>query len=169
MIKLNIPNINIKKIYEDYIYILNIKNNKVLIKEINLIKNEIYFVKIYDNKIELIKNKKEKNISYIEKSNLINRINKNFVKNNNILNDAIDINLNNIMINNGDLAIEYINDNKMNVILLNTNEIIGDIYIYENDINLNIERQYKKECLKLLKEFIYKSKKNYNIKLLIKN
>ena len=191
MTKIDINNFIIKFSYKKYIYVFIKLENKILIKEIynsNQVK-EINFITIINDNIDIYSKKYLNNtllstntIYGRKKEELLNRINESFNSNNIIL-DIINVkefyeSFKNILISDGNIALAnksikniYNNDYFiLDIVLLETNSIIGSIKVKKDDININVDDDCLMDSLKLLNKFIcifLNDNKNYKIKQLI--
>ena len=180
MKKIDINNFKYSKILENFIYVVEIKNNNYLIKKI---KNEdnikcIDLIELKDNNVYINRNiyyDKEKiniNLNINEKNNIINEI-FNVIKEDNILKEIINIDkllniinkdFNNYIITDGTIGLSILNSEYLNVILIDSNKIIGKIDI--NNIDIFIDDNYFEETLKLFKNYLCLFKKEKYEKVL---
>ena len=162
---LNINNFKFEKKNNNYLYIIEIKNNIYYLKRI-LNNNEIIIIKILNNQVEFnsIRSKKNPNLSNAEKYIIINDIISTL--NCKTLVDFIDFekmyelvknSINNLVISNDLIGLAMINNNLFNIILLKTNIVIGYIRI-DYDVKINVEKLYLKDSLNLLSDYINSKK-----------
>lgn len=168
MKKLDISNFKCSVSSNEFLYIVEVKNNNYIIKRIKEEKNNktidiisiingyVYFNNfIYINNLKL-----ENKINNFEIRESIDNILEN-ISNNNIIKDFIDTNklsnyiknnYMNYLISNGTLALTQYNKNTLNIVLLDNNNIIGNINL---DINkINVDDYFYKDVLYLFKNYL---------------
>lgn len=169
---LNISNFKFEKSNNDYLYIIEIKNNKYILKRI-LNNSEIIIINIFKDYVEFncVRNKvKINNLDLFEKDKIINDIINtlnckaiidiiNFDKLSKLIKDSYI----KVIYSNELIGLSVNNDNLINIVLLETNSIIGTIKI-DYDVKINVVEVYRKESLELLKSYV-KSNKNKRLVL----
>ena len=166
---LNISNFKFEKINNDYIYNIEIKNNIYYLKRI-LKDEEVIIIKIFNEQVEFntIRNNKSIILKNKEKNIIANEIINTL--NSNMLVDFINFNKLSELIHNSYIKIDYsndllglsvINNNLINIILLKTNNVIGNIKI-DYDVKINVDKLYLKDSLDLLSDYL-NSKKNLKL------
>lgn len=168
---LNINNFKFEKKNNDFLYIIEIKNNIYYLKRI-LKDKEVIIIKIFNNQVEFntIRNNKLIKLNAVEKNIISNDIINTL--NCNILLDFINFEKLTKIINNSFINIDYSNDilglsivnnNLINVVLIETNSIIGYIKL-DYDVKINVDEKYLKDSLNLLSNYV-NSKKNKRLVL----
>ena len=169
---LNINNFKFQKRNNDYLYIIERKKEKYILKRI-LNNNEIIIITVFNNIVEFeYINNKEKinNIDLLKKDIIVNDI-LDALKSKILMNfidfDKISYKIKESYINidysNNNLGLSVVNNNLINIILLKTNSIIGTIKI-DYDVKMNIDEIYLKESLELLNSYL-KCNKNKRLVL----
>lgn len=178
MKKINSDKINFEVHKDSILYIFELKGKYINLKKIdnsvddkkieiiNLSHDSILFKRMYRNKFYNLN-------SDIEKDKLVNEILEN-LSDSYILKETIDLNylINsikkhyiNIIIDNGDIALSLNND-KLSIVLLSTNTIIGEIII-DYDVRVKVDKKYLNDSLNLLSQYVLLDNKNQ--KKLVKN
>lgn len=180
MLKVDIPSIKIEFYFKDILYKVNYDNEVLNIREellpfiyeVTMSKDEVKFYKynIVNGIKDIVLNK--------EKNDLIKRINY-AISNSNLVSSVIDLdkfnyNIKNILLSNGNIALCNISIKSINnysyidILLLESKDIIGSIKINNDEILVNVDSIYLDETLKLVKGFVslFKNKKEYKIKTL---
>lgn len=168
---LNITNFKFEKRNKDFLYIIEIKNNVYYLKRI-LEDKEVIIIKIFNNQVEFntIRNNKSINLKTKEKNIISNDIINTL--NCNILLDCINFDKLSELIHNSYINIDYssdilglsvINNNLINIVLIETNSIIGYIKL-DYDVKVNVEEKYLKDSLNLLSDYV-NTKKNKRLVL----
>jgi len=169
---LNITNFKFEKRNKDFLYIIEIKNNVYYLKRI-LEDKEVIIIKIFNNQVEFntIRNNKSINLNNLEKNIISNDIINTL--NCNILLDCINFDKLSELIHNSYINIDYssdilglsvINNNLINIVLIETNSIIGYIKL-DYDVKVNVEEKYLKDSLNLLSDYVKNTKKNKRLVL----
>jgi len=169
---LNITNFKFEKRNKDFLYIIEIKNNVYYLKRI-LEDKEVIIIKIFNNQVEFntIRNNKSINLKTKEKNiisnDIINTLNCNilldFINFDKLL-ELIHNSYINIDYSNEILGLSVINNNLINIVLIETNSIIG--YIKSDyDVKVNVEEKYLKDSLNLLSDYVKNTKKNKRLVL----
>lgn len=181
MKKINIENFKYKAYISDVLYIIEIINNNYYIKRIknkNSIKN-IEIIEIIDNLVNVKsfiyynKYKIENILGIFEKDEVIKEI---FLvlKNINIVNEVLDIdklmtlfnnNYVDYLISNGNIALSLNTNNVLNVVLLETNCVIGKIII--DTVDIFVDDYYFEETLNLFKNYLCLFKKDNILKKIL--
>ena len=168
MKKLDISDFNCSISSNGILYVVEVKNNNYIIKRIKDNKNSktIDIISIIDgyvyfnNYVYIDNLKLENKINYFEIIEIIDNILED-ICNNNIIKDFLDINklsnyiknnFMNYLISNGILALTQLNKNTLNIVLLETNNIIGSINLDLDKIN--IDNYFYKESLNLYKNYL---------------
>ena len=180
MLKVDIPSVKIEFYFKNILYRVNYDNEVLNIREellpfiydVTMSKDEVKFYKynIVNGIKDIVLNK--------EKNDLIKRIS-GAIRNNNLVNSIIDLDkfnysVKNILLSNGNIALCNISIKSINeysyidIILLESRDIIGSIKINKDEILVNVDPIYLDETLKLVKGFVslFKNKKEYKIKTL---
>ena len=164
MKKINSESLNFVVNKDEYLYVFELKGKNIKLKKIHVgdKKDKIEIIKLSHEEVSFIRivNGKINNIySDIEKDNLTNDIIKNL--NTNLVTEAIDLDyisnsikkhyINNV-IDNGIIALSLNND-KLNIVLLSTNSIIGEI-VRDYDVKVKVDKNYLIDTLNLLSEYV---------------
>lgn len=180
MKKIDISNFKYSMKVDNFIFVVEIKDNEYLIKRIKYEHNIrcIDFIILNSDNVYIKKNmyfdkdKIDINLSIDEKNNIINEI-FDVIKEDNILNDVLDIesllntinrSFNNYAITDGNLGLSIKNNNYLNIILVDSNDIIGKIDI--NNIEIFVDDTYFEATLKLFRNYLCLFKKEQYEKVL---
>lgn len=167
MKKINVDNINIKFMNDNYIYTISFINEKIILKRIKSVgSKELVIINVDELNVNI-------NVfpqaTYLEIDNIVNDIINNLY-NCNMVSDIININelykilkssYINILISNGIIGlsnktIKNVKENiyDLDIVLLETNNIIGRISYSDGIVNLEIDDYYKKDVLDLYNNLI---------------
>jgi len=165
MKRLNINNFKFVKNIDSSIYICESKNGEYTFKRI--LEDELIIIRVHDNIVscDFIKNRRKiNNYSNLEKEIIFEDIFNNLK--NSILKDFLDLDKIKEIVSNSYIKIHYcndylglsiVNDSLINVVLLDSNSIIGKI-ILDGDVNIDVNDNYLKDSLVLLNNYL-KNKK----------
>lgn len=174
MKKINIENLSIKYFEDSYIYVIEVKEYNYFIKRIKCTQEnkEFEFITLKNGIAEvkkIIYDKNKKNnipLSNIDKINIINSIFSS-IQNNRFSNDIFNIselkkqikdNFINIIIANCTIGLSCLEDSKcakyFDIILLEDEEIIGNITINKNNLKIEVDEFYYEKTIKLLENYL---------------